>query len=1034
MLRFIVCPHDVEFEEGRNKWYKFSEELSKVLNQQVNLDPFSDYYEELIKTDKNTYDITFSDIEASYQLYKKGYIPVARLKGHNDKFLIVGFKDKIEENSTIATSLKLTFHVLPILKVKEIYTTKTRFKVFKSQKEIYEAVKNGEVDFGILYKDSFDYFNDKDLRVVEEIETNFYHYIMVKPDLYEKVVDAIKNFPEFEVVSEEEFLKSLYVSVDIQGLMKVKEAVDITILLLNSSNIGLVIYTEDKILLKNRFMEEVLSDVDSLENLFSDRVQEVKETLKDRKNGKYFYKIYDKVKLKNRYFTVIENTMFFIDTFVAASIFVDITEKVKLDSLYRTLKYINQAIMTSLTEEELYDKVCKTIVDNLFIKFVWIGVPDYQERIFKSIYKCGKDEGYLDVVRVSTDFGITGRAFHEGRIVINQNTKVNPFVEPWREEMLKRNFLSSAAIPIFKNDKVFAVLTIHASEENFFDEQTLSILDELQKDLSFALEKIDDIRESIILKIATENTSWILITDKYGNIEYVNDYVVEVSGYTKEELIGKNPKMFKSGLQDKDFYKKLWETILSGKSFEAVFVNRKKNGELFYLEQKIMPINLPGGVLKFISIGRDITRERLLSEEVEKIRYFDPLTGLYNLNGFLARAYEVLNKFEGYAVLLILNISKLSFFNKFYGIEFGDKIIKEFARRIRENVKKTDIVARIGGDWFAVMFLGVKDKRNIPIMIERIRSVLLKDFYINNQILNVKFVGGIAVHPDDGSTFDQIFENANIALRSAKSKCEGCIEFFSKDLEKQIQSLFLAERIVSDAIKYSSFIFHYQPYFEVKSGKVAGFESLVRIRDINGYIYYPKDFIDFLENSVYLKDFEEWALKEISEKIKIWQIPISINISARTFEDNLFLEEFEKYLKDLPVSPVIEITERLYIKNIETTKKIVSNLRNMNVKIAIDDFGTGYSSLSSLKDIDVDILKIDMSFVKAMVNDKKSRALVKTIISIAQDFGMKTLAEGVETQQQKDILVDMGVDYLQGFLLSKPLPEEEVEKIIGGNL
>ncbi|MGC9120292.1 MAG: EAL domain-containing protein, partial [Sulfurihydrogenibium sp.] len=142
----------------------------------------------------------------------------------------------------------------------------------------------------------------------------------------------------------------------------------------------------------------------------------------------------------------------------------------------------------------------------------------------------------------------------------------------------------------------------------------------------------------------------------------------------------------------------------------------------------------------------------------------------------------------------------------------------------------------------------------------------------------------------------------------------------------------------------------------------------------------------------------------------------------------------EKYLKDLPVSPVIEITERLYIKNIETTKKIVSKLKNMNVKIAIDDFGTGYSSLSSLKDIDADILKIDMSFIKAMVNDKKSRALVKAIISLAQALGMKTLAEGVETQQQKDMLIDMGVDYLQGFLLSKPLPEEEVEKLIGGNL
>ena len=539
----------------------------------------------------------------------------------------------------------------------------------------------------------------------------------------------------------------------------------------------------------------------------------------------------------------------------------------------------------------------------------------------------------------------------------------------------------------------------------------------------------------MLLKNAVEKSDeWLLITDKNGNIEYVNEYVSKLTGYSKEELIGGNPRIFKSGYQPEKFYEKLWKTILSDKEFEAVFINRKKNGELFYIDEKIIPVKLPDGELKFVSIGRDITKERQLLEENEKLRFYDILTETYNFNGFSIQVDDYLIKNPGnISALIIIDVANFSYINKTYSVEVGDKLLKEIAKTLKRYLKGYDIVGRIGGDEFGIFVKNLKNKEDLFVIVERLKKILDKGtiFKVDDISINVQFHGGIAVYPDDGQDFKQLFQNASISLKDAKEEGINQIKLFNKNIEKKIKLKILIEDLIHKATEENLFVFHYQPYFDSITKEIKGFEALVRIKDHDGKIHYPNEFIDLLEKSIYLDDFRNWALKEVSEKIKEWKKPISINISARTFKNTDFPLEVIKYAKELPASLILEITERIYMDEPEKSEKIIRDLKKCkNIKIAIDDFGTGYSSLSYLKDISADILKIDISFVRAMIKDKKAKAVVEAIITLAKALGMKTLAEGVETEVQYNILKKMGVDYIQGFYFAKPLPEEEIEKLL----
>ncbi|MBX0312031.1 MAG: EAL domain-containing protein [Sulfurihydrogenibium sp.] len=724
--------------------------------------------------------------------------------------------------------------------------------------------------------------------------------------------------------------------------------------------------------------------------------------------------------------------------------------------LIESLKDIDQLIISAETEEELFQRICKNLVEKNHFKFVWVGKREGD--FIKPVCKHGKDDGYVDnlVISVKEDLsegrGPTGKAYRENRIIINENTLMLEDITPWKNELLKRDIHSSIAIPVEKNGEIYAVINIYSTKPFVFRKEFLTLFEEIKQDISFALNKIEKDKENILLRKAIDNSKmWLLITDSDGTIEYVNQYVIDLTGYTKEEIIGKNPRIFKSGVQDIKFYKELWDTILSGKPFSSLFVNKTKDGRLIYIDQTIYPVELKDGVFKFVSVGKDVTEEKLLLEEIEKYKYYDSLTELPNFISFKIQLSEIIkNKTYKKLGLILIDIHNMSVINASYGLEIGNEILKEVAKNLKKEFPDGH-VARIGSDEFAILIPNIE---NESILIYKIRDALDRDLNTSKGKIHISYNASIVLYSeDDGQTFEELYNNAVITLNTAKKEGENVIKFYESQLNKKLEEYLTAEKIVEKAFEKKLFKFYFQPYFKSEDFSIAGFESLIRIVDEDGTVYPPIKFIDYLENSKYITKFEEWALEEVSQKIKKFNsvndkkdITISLNLSPKGllgYSLNLTSDEMSKNLierlKSLPVEVqnnlVIEITERNVIKDIEKSKKIFKDIKdlNKNIKIAIDDFGTGYSSLTYLRDLAIDILKIDMSFVRNIARSRQDLSLVKFIIGLAKDFGLKTIAKGVETEEQVKFLSLLGADYLQGFYFAKPIPEEEAIKLIMEN-
>ncbi len=716
----------------------------------------------------------------------------------------------------------------------------------------------------------------------------------------------------------------------------------------------------------------------------------------------------------------------------------DVTFQKKQEILFHTLKDVNQLILEVSFENELFEKICSLLHKNLNLKLVWIGIPDKESHTIKPVYIYGENGEYLKIIKISLDEtlpegkGPTAQAFRSGEIIINPDSRVNPQFLPWKDEALKRGYLSSCAIPLRKRDKVVAVLNLYSSEPNFFDEALEPLLKEIQRNLSFALEKIEQIRSGLLTVTALSKAKdWVFITDEKGYILNVNDVVCEETGYSRDEFIGKHA----SFLDDPEALAKLMDelekTVLKRREeYINLFIKTTKDGRKIILKQKIIPVELPGNIVNYVALGTDVTKELKLLVELERIKTLDLLTGLFNLEAFSAKVDEILKISETKGLLILMDIWGMSYINKNYGLEVGNKLLKKIASLLKETFKENAILGRTAGDEFGIFIYNLEDSETFEIV--KLIKIFEKPFEINDHSLKMEINLGCSLFPSDGNNFKILYEKASIALNEAKNKGPGNIVFYNKELETKLNYLLNAERLITKAFKEDLFIFHYQPYFWTSNLELAGFEALVRIKE-DERIYYPGEFIEYLEShSEYLFEFEERGLKKILKQIESWKKPISFNLSAKSLENTLFIHELTDINSEIAKNLVIEITERELIKGINTAVVNLNYIKSKNpyIKIAIDDFGTGHASFSYLKDLPVDFVKIDLSFIRDLTKGEKEINLVKGIINLCHSLGFKTIAEGVETEEQYQILKDLGCDKVQGFYFSKPLSPEKAELLL----
>ncbi len=729
-----------------------------------------------------------------------------------------------------------------------------------------------------------------------------------------------------------------------------------------------------------------------------------------------------------------------------------------LQMMYAVLSEVNQLIIRAKNENSLFLEISNGIVRKGLFVNAFIILLD-QDLNIKSFFSYEKSD-YPDYLKQHLNKpeakkGPLITSFLKSKIIINSDTLKNPSMLPWREEQVKRGYLSSAAVPVIKKGKTIGVLSLYAAEKGFFKRNIYNLLKEMMVNINYALDKIEDEKwHSMIRSALNSGSDFAIISDKHFNILYVNESAYKIFGYTADELMDEHfSKILKGGSGKKTFAQKFFDAIVYGKILTDIFTYKAKDGNDVYCYTTVAPFSAGVGALGgardvdieyYIMTGKDITGEIKAEETMEMLIYFDPLTGLPNKK-MLKKKIDEFIKDAGYSgalpscALAIINPVNFSLINHTFGFETGNKIIIEMSNKIKSIIKSSDIPARWDADKFAVFLKRLAFEEDALNIVGRILNALSEPYVPDGKNkINISFNAGISLYPKDAGTSQDIFDKAESALLNAMSKGENAVGFFKKEFEESARKKVELRNGLNEAMEKNQFILYYQPYFDIKTGSIKGAEALLRwLR--NGRPMPPMEFIPFLEQSGMITKVENWILGEVASKIKTWSdmglnvVPVSVNISPASFGDPHIKDNIEAVLGKNGVEPGLfnfEIVERTFIDNLEYSGRLLHDLKEKGFGLSIDDFGTGYSSLSYLTNLPFDTIKIDISFVSKMLSDTNFRYIVETIIYLSKKLNMKSIAEGVETEEQLELLKKLGCDYIQGFLLSRPLEEEKFEKLL----
>ncbi|SJZ59161.1 PAS domain S-box-containing protein/diguanylate cyclase (GGDEF) domain-containing protein [Oceanospirillum multiglobuliferum] len=535
-------------------------------------------------------------------------------------------------------------------------------------------------------------------------------------------------------------------------------------------------------------------------------------------------------------------------------------------------------------------------------------------------------------------------------------------------------------------------------------------------------------------QVMQQTEDLIMVTDSHGRIVYINPAFLQQTGYTEAEVLGQNPRILSSGEHDAQFYREMWHTLRSGRSYRSTFINRRRCGETFHEEKTITPIRDEfGQISHFVSTGRDISELLNSEERLNDLRRYDPLTRLPNRQR-LAEQFEqhVLLRRRTPMALFLLDLDRLSRINDSLGRAAGDQLLKLVSNRLKEKLGK-QFVGRLGSDAFLVMAEGIQTPDQAAQMAQQLQKIMMPPFALTQAELFMSASLGITLYPFDGDQFDELINKAESAMHRCKSTDQG-FGFFTEDLTIQTQNRVRLENQLRQALLHKEFHLVFQPRIDLTTGQVKGVEALLRWVRSDGKMVSPADFIPVLEEMGLITSVGEWVLLRACHYASQWvkqgyNLEISVNLSARQLKQPKLVEMIERCLTltGLPAEHLeLELTETSMLEEVEYSIEQLQKVRALGIKIAIDDFGTGYSSLAYLKRLPVNTLKIDRAFVKELEQDSNDINIVRAITQLAHSLQLSVTAEGIETPRQLALLKSLGCNEGQGFLLAKPMTEVDL--------
>ncbi|MDP1663817.1 MAG: EAL domain-containing protein [Methylobacter sp.] len=543
-------------------------------------------------------------------------------------------------------------------------------------------------------------------------------------------------------------------------------------------------------------------------------------------------------------------------------------------------------------------------------------------------------------------------------------------------------------------------------------------------------------------KVFENSTEAIFITDPQGIIMEVNAAFCAITGYERSEVLGRNPRILKSKLHDKLFYKHLWQSLLNEGSWKGEIWDRRKNGEFCPMLLSINAVtDKRGRLTHYVAISTDISHQKQTERELKQLAYYDVLTSLPNRSLFKDRfEHEIClaERNNTRLALFFLDLDHFKNVNDTLGHWAGDCLLQSIATRIQNCLRKTDTVARMGGDEFTIILPGLTGITDATELARKLIDVMTKPVQIKDHTVFVGVSIGIAIFPDDGNDFYTLTKHADTAMYASKAKGRGLFQYYEAGMNEAAHQRLSLENALRLAIEQEEFQLYYQPKADSHLSRITGAEALIRWKRPGFGIIPPDRFISIAEETALIIPLGKWILKTACLQAKAWvnqlaDFRVAINLSPLQLLADDFIVVLDLILTETGTKPEwieLEVTEGLVMLDIVKATERLHQIRSRGIHVAMDDFGTGYSSLSYLQTLPIQTLKIDKSFVQAYTDDPASNeaAFIKTIVSLGQVLNMKVVAEGVETESQLTLLQSYGCDEIQGYYLSPPVPADEFQR------
>lgn len=570
-----------------------------------------------------------------------------------------------------------------------------------------------------------------------------------------------------------------------------------------------------------------------------------------------------------------------------------------------------------------------------------------------------------------------------------------------------------------------------------------------------AIVTINDITQSkqaeINLRIAAvsfESEESIMITDAENKILRVNKAFTETTGYSAAEIVGQTPQRLKSERHSAEFFREMWESIHRTGTWQGEIWDKRKNGEIYPKWLTITAVKDDNGVVThYVGSHIDITERKLTQEKIQHLAFYDHLTGLPNrvlLMDRLKQALASSSRSKRKGALLFIDMDNFKNLNDTLGHDVGDQLLIQATQRLGSCVRECDTVARLGGDEFMVMLCDLSEQTleaatQTEVIGEKILAALDRSYQLGTYSHRCTASIGVTLFQDHQQNTDELLKQADIAMYQAKSAGRNSLCFFDPKMQINIAARVLMEEELHVALEQQQFQLHYQLQVD-NFGRPLGAEALIRWQHTKRGMVSPLEFIPLAEETGLILPIGKWVLDTACAQLKVWEqnalacdLVLAVNVSAKQFHQPEFVAHVQAALKRYAFKPErlkLELTEGMLLENIDDTIITMNTLKELGVQFSLDDFGTGYSSLEYLKRLPLNQLKIDQSFVRDIVIDSNDKVIVRTIIAMAQSMGLDVIAEGVETEQQRQLLLRKGCSNFQGYLFAKPLPIEQVEVLL----